>query len=76
PLNILQSWGFPSLPISVHGNLQLTASGSVQADAPLTPTVNGQLSAVNMAKQQVAQIMRNGEVSPAPAAPAPAPVTP
>ncbi|WP_410315453.1 hypothetical protein, partial [Klebsiella pneumoniae] len=25
---------------------------------------------------QVAQIMRNGEVSPAPAAPAPAPVTP
>ncbi len=46
--------------------IQLTASGSVQADAPLKPTVNGQLSAVNMEKQQVAQIMRNGEVSPAP----------
>ncbi|HGH7446420.1 TPA: hypothetical protein ACG72G_005527, partial [Klebsiella pneumoniae] len=29
-----------------------------------------------MEKQQVAQIMRNGEVSPAPAAPAPTPVTP
>ncbi|WP_227666911.1 hypothetical protein, partial [Klebsiella pneumoniae] len=43
---------------------------------PLTPTVNGQLSSVNMEKQQVAQIMRNGEVSPAPAAPAPTPVTP
>lgn len=76
PLNILQAWGWPSLPISGDGNLQLTASGSVQADAPLKPTVNGQLSAVNMEKQQVAQIMRNGEVSPAPAAPAPAPVTP
>nr|HCI8766553.1 hypothetical protein [Klebsiella pneumoniae] len=49
---------------------------SVQADTPLKPTVNGQLSAVNMEKQQVAQIMRNGEVSPAPAAPAPTPVTP
>ncbi len=66
PLNILQAWGWPSLPISGDGNLQLTASGSVQADAPLKPTVNGQLSAVNMEKQQVAQIMRNGEVSPAP----------
>ncbi len=76
PLNILQAWGWPSLPISGDGNLQLTASGSVQADAPLKPTVNGQLSAVNMEKQQVAQIMRNGEVSPAPAAPAPTPVTP
>jgi hypothetical protein len=64
PLNILQAWGWPSLPISGDGNLQLTASGSVQADAPLKPTVNGQLSAVNMEKQQVAQIMRNGEVSP------------
>ncbi|WP_254263031.1 hypothetical protein, partial [Klebsiella variicola] len=29
----------------------------------------GQPSAVNMEKQQVAQIMRSGEVSPAPAAP-------
>ena len=76
PLNILQAWGWPSLPISGDGNLQLTASGSVQADAPLKPTINGQLSAVNMEKQQVAQIMRNGEVSPAPPAPAPTPVTP
>ncbi len=40
PLNILQAWGWPSLPISGDGNLQLTASGSVQADAPLKPTVN------------------------------------
>ena len=72
PLNILQAWGWPALPVSGDGNFQLTASGSVQADAPLRPTVNGQLSATNMEKQQVAQVMRSGEVSgaqPAPVAP-------
>lgn len=63
PLNILQAWGWPALPVSGDGNLQLTATGSVQADAPLKPTVNGQLSAINMEKQQVAQVMHNGEVS-------------
>ncbi|EPL8004730.1 AsmA family protein [Klebsiella aerogenes] len=69
PLNILQAWGWPALPISGDGNLQLTANGSVQANAPLKPSVNGQLSAANMDKQQAAQVMRNGEVSNAPAAP-------
>lgn len=76
PLNILQAWGWPALPISGDGNFQLTANGSVQANAPLKPSVNGQLSATNMDKQQVAQVMRNGEVSNAPAAPVPATVTP
>ncbi|EMN8584519.1 AsmA family protein [Klebsiella aerogenes] len=74
PLNILQAWGWPALPISGDGNFQLTANGSVQANAPLKPSVNGQLSATNIDKQQVAQVMRNGEVSNAPAAPVP--VTP
>ncbi len=74
PLNILQAWGWPALPISGDGNFQLTANGSVQANAPLKPSVNGQLSATNMDKQQVAQVMRNGEVSNAPAASVP--VTP
>ncbi|EOW1328158.1 AsmA family protein [Klebsiella aerogenes] len=69
PLNILQAWGWPALPISGDGNFQLTANGSVQANAPLKPSVNGQLSATNMDKQQAAQVMRNGEVSNAPAAP-------
>lgn len=74
PLNILQAWGWPALPISGDGNFQLTANGSVQANAPLKPSVNAQLSATNMDKQQAAQVMRNGEVSNAPAAPVP--VTP
>ncbi len=34
PLNILQAWGWPSLPISGDGNLQLTASGSVAGRCP------------------------------------------
>lgn len=63
PLNVLQQWGWPALPITGDGNIQLTASGSVQASAPLKPTVNGKLSAVNMDKQQVQQTMAGGVVS-------------
>ena len=60
PLNVLQQWGWPALPITGDGNIQLTASGNVQADAPLKQTVNGQLHAVNMDKQEVTQQMQNG----------------
>ncbi|EKM4699377.1 AsmA family protein [Enterobacter roggenkampii] len=63
PLSVLQQWGWPALPITGDGNIQLTASGSVQANAPLKPTVNGKLSAVNMDKQQVEQTMTGGVVS-------------
>ncbi|WP_375751697.1 AsmA family protein [Enterobacter roggenkampii] len=63
PLSVLQQWGWPALPIAGDGNIQLTASGSVQASAPLKPTVNGKLSAVNMDKQQVEQTMTGGVVS-------------
>ncbi len=63
PLNILQQWGWPVLPISGDGNIQLTASGSVQEKAPLKPTVNGRLKAVNMDKQQIQQTMAGGVVS-------------
>lgn len=63
PMTILQHWGWPALPLSGDGNIQLTASGNLQADAPLKPTVNGQLQAVNVEKQQVTQTMRAGVVS-------------
>lgn len=62
PLNVLQQWGWPALPIDGDGNVQLTASGNVQADAPLKPTVNGQLHAVNMDKKEVTQQMLGGVV--------------
>ncbi len=73
PLNVLQQWGWPALPIGGDGNIQLTASGSVQSNAPLKPTVNGRLSAVNMDKQQVEQTMTGGVVSTAAPAVSPSP---
>ncbi|MBE0129495.1 AsmA family protein [Citrobacter amalonaticus] len=82
PVNVLQQWGWPVLPIAGDGNIQLTASGTVQADAPLKPTVNGQLHAVNADKQQVTQTMQAGVISAGevtstePAPVSPAPVTP
>ncbi|HHU1388257.1 TPA: hypothetical protein ACUAFU_004650, partial [Escherichia coli] len=44
-------------------NIQLTASGDIQANIPLKPTVSGQLHAVNATKQQVTQTMNAGVVS-------------
>lgn len=63
PLNVLQQWGWPALPVTGDGNIQLNASGNVQKDTPLKPTVNGRLNAVNMDKQQVTQTMTGGAVS-------------
>ena len=63
PLNLLQQWGWPALPIAGDGNIQLTASGQLQAKVPLKPTVNGKLSAVNMDKQRVTQTVVNGEAT-------------
>ncbi|EDT6616699.1 AsmA family protein [Salmonella enterica subsp. enterica] len=63
PMDVLQQWGWPALPIAGDGNIQLTASGNIQADAPLKPTVNGQLHAVNAQKQQITQTMQEGVVS-------------
>jgi len=63
PLNVLQQWGWPALPVTGDGNIQLNASGNVQKDTPLKPTVNGRLNAVNMDKQQVTQTMTGGAVN-------------
>jgi len=62
PLRILQQWGWPALPLSGGGNIQLTATGRVSAEAPLKPTVNGELKAIDVMKQQLTQTMRNGEI--------------
>lgn len=69
PLNIINQWGWPALPVTGDGNIQLTATGSVQTNAPLKPTVNGKLNAANMDKQQVQQVMTGGVVTTVPAAP-------
>jgi AsmA family. len=61
PLNIINQWGWPALPVTGDGNIQLTASGIVQDKIPLKPTVNGNLSAENMEKQKVNQTLLNGK---------------
>lgn len=66
PVNLLQQWGWPALPLSGDGNIQLTATGNIKAGAPLKPTVNGELKVLNTQKQQVMQTMRNGDVITAP----------
>lgn len=63
PLDLLQRLGWPALPVTGDGNIQLTASGNIAADAPLKPTVNGELKALNTEKKQVLQTMRGGEIS-------------
>jgi len=73
PLNVIQQWGWPALPITGDGNIQLNASGNVQKDSPLKPTVNGRLNAVNMDKQQVTQTMTGGVVSTVEQQPSPLP---
>lgn len=73
PLNLIQQWGWPALPVTGDGNFQLTASGNVQKDTPLKPTVNGRLNAVNMDKQQVTQTMTGGVVSTVEQPPTPTP---
>ncbi len=73
PLNVIQQWGWPALPVTGDGNFQLTASGNVQKDSPLKPTVNGRLNAVNMDKQQVTQTMTGGAVSTVEQPPSPLP---
>ena len=73
PLNVIQQWGWPALPVTGDGNIQLTASGNVQKDSPLKPTVNGRVNAVNMDKQQVTQTMAGGVVSTVEQQPSPLP---
>ncbi len=73
PLNVLQQWGWPALPVTGDGNIQLNASGNVQKDTPLKPTVNGRLNAVNMNKQQVTQTMTGGAVNSVEQQPSPQP---
>ncbi|EKN5103762.1 AsmA family protein [Yersinia enterocolitica] len=61
-LNILQNWGWSALPLQGLGNLKLQIKGSLAADKPLKPTINGSLQATDSHGQQVNQTMQNGEV--------------
>ncbi|MFP2516929.1 AsmA family protein [Buttiauxella agrestis] len=62
PVNVLQQWGWPAVPLEGNGNLQLSVTGNLAAQTPLKPTVNGTLQATSADGKQVQQTMQNGEV--------------
>lgn len=61
PVNVLQNWGWPALPLSGDSNMQLQLRAALAAGQPLRPSVNGTLSVVTDS-QQVQQTMQAGEV--------------
>jgi len=61
PANVLGNWGWPTLQLSGNSNLQLQVKGSLNASAPLRPSVEGTLSVTTDA-QSVQQTMRGGQV--------------
>jgi len=62
PINTLQQWGWAALPLEGDGNLQLSVTGNLTAQAPLKPTVNGTLQATGADGKQLKQTMQKGEV--------------
>lgn len=73
PLNILERWGWPTLPLTGNGNLQLTLTGRLAARDPLKPTLNGRLQAQSGNGQSLSQTMVQGTVAGAEPSQAPAP---
>ncbi|WP_313655831.1 AsmA family protein [Pantoea sp.] len=61
PVNVLQNWGWPALPLTGDSNMQLQLRAALAAGQPLRPSVNGTLSVVTDS-QQVQQTMQAGEV--------------
>lgn len=61
PANVLQNWGWPTLPLSGNSNLLMQLKGSLSAATPLRPSVEGNLS-VTTDSQSVQQTMRGGQV--------------
>lgn len=63
PINILQNWGWPELPLQGEGNLQLNLRGQVAADTAFKSTLRGTLTATTAEGQHVTQQMNNGVVA-------------
>ncbi len=61
PVNVLQNWGWPVLPLSGDSNLHLQLNAAIKAGSPLRPTVTGNLS-VTTDSQQLQQTMQAGQV--------------
>lgn len=61
PVNLLQDWGWPHMPLEGEGNLQLKLNGNLTA-APLKPTVNATLSA-QAGEKSLRQSMQAGNIA-------------
>ena len=68
PVNTLQQWGWPAVPLNGDGNLQLSVTGNLTAKMPLKPSVSGTLQATSADGKQIEQKMQNGMVPSEPAA--------
>jgi len=62
PLNLLQDWGWPAVPLDENGELILKMQGSLAKDAPLKPSVDGTLSAV-AGDKSIQQTVQAGNLS-------------
>lgn len=63
PVNTLHAWGWPALELQGEGNLTLSATGQLVANAPLRPTVDATLNITNNQGEHIQQRMRQGVVS-------------
>ncbi|WP_075182417.1 AsmA family protein [Pantoea sp. 1.19] len=63
PVNVLQNWGWPPLPLPGDANLALTLRANLAAGAPLAPSVRGELT-VTTESRTLQQRMVGGKVVP------------
>lgn len=63
PLDILHNWGWPAVPLSGNGNLQLSLQGRLQAGLPLASGMNGTLHLTDSKGNQAQQTMHQGTVT-------------
>ncbi|HBI06452.1 MAG TPA: AsmA family protein [Erwinia persicina] len=61
PVNLLNDWGWPQVPLQGKGNLQLKLQGALTADRTLRSSANGTL-AVSTGDRTVQQTMQAGQV--------------
>ncbi len=63
PVNLMENWGWPALPLAGNGNLQLNLSGSLAGSKSFKESINGQLRALDTSGNSIYQTMVNGDIS-------------
>lgn len=60
--NILHNWGWPLLPLQGDGDLMLQLTGNLANEVSFKTSLNGSLQATDNKKQQIKQMIKQGEV--------------